>query len=147
MFKLGFEKVPFWECLCVHYDKKVFLSAYADDYKMAGRKSNIGPMWAAMKAEGLDLEPSVPLCENVFLGCGQREVLPDRVLIGEKLESFRKLCYGGPSGKAQGDLEPLQEPVTQISAKKSKKKHEAEIPTFTCHTVGKWSKRSSESLC
>ena len=84
MFKLGFEKVPFWECLCVHYDKKVFLSAYADDYKMAGRKSNIGPMWAAMKAEGLDLEPSVPLCENVFLGCGQREVLPDRVLIGEK---------------------------------------------------------------
>ena len=90
---------------------------------MAGRKSNMGPMWAAMKAEGLDLEPSVPLSQNVYPGCDRREVLPDRVLIGEKLETFRRLCYGGSSGKAQGDLEPLQEPVTQTSAEKSKKKH------------------------
>jgi len=45
LFKLGFEKVPSWECLYVHYDKKLFLSAYVDDCKMAGRQSNIGPMW------------------------------------------------------------------------------------------------------
>ncbi len=133
----------------MRYDKKLFLSAYVDDYKMAGRKSNVGPRWAAMKAEGLDLEPSVPLSKNVYLGCGQQEVLPDRALIGEKLETFRKLCFGGPSGKAQGDLEPLQEPVTQTSAKKSRNKQakKAQFPTFTCHTVGKWSKQSSESFC
>ena len=51
---------------------------------MAGRKLNIAPMWAAMRKEGLDLEPSVPLNQNVYLGCGQKEILPDRVLISEK---------------------------------------------------------------
>ncbi len=107
----------------MHYDKKRFLSAYVDDYKMAGRHSNIAPMWAAMKAEGLDLEPSVPLSKNVYLGCGQREVLPDRALIGEKLESFKRICFGGPSGKVEGDLCELQEPsVDTTSKKKSKKK-------------------------
>ena len=102
LFKLGFEKVPSWECLYVHYDKKLFLSAYVDDYKMAGRETNIGPMWAAMKAEGLDLEPSVPLCKNVYHGCGQKEVQPDRALINEKLETFRRICFRRTIGESRG---------------------------------------------
>ena len=103
LFKLGFDHVPSWECLYVHYETKLFLSDYVDDYKMAGRKRNIGPMWAAMKAEGLDLEPSVPLSQNVYLGCGQQEVLPDRALFDDKMESFKMICFGGPSGKVEGD--------------------------------------------
>ena len=75
----------------MHYDKKLFLSAYVDDYKMAGRAENIGPMWAAMKAAGLDLEPSVPLSKNVCLGCGQMDVEPDPALISQKLECFQRI--------------------------------------------------------
>ena len=59
---------------------------------MAGRKFNIAPMWAAMKAEGLDLEPSVPLSQNVYLGCGQKEFFPDRVLLSEKNARFFRGC-------------------------------------------------------
>ena len=78
----------------MHYDKKLFLFAYVDDYKMAGRAENIGPMWAAMKAAGLDLEPSVPLSKNVYLGCGQMDVEPGPALISQKLECFQ---LGQPS--------------------------------------------------
>ena len=60
---------------------------------MAGRKFNIAPMWAAMKAEGLDLEPSVPLNQNVYLGCGQKEVFPDRVLLSEKTKAFSEIVF------------------------------------------------------
>ena len=45
LLKVGFEKVKSWECLYVHRARKLFLSAYVDDYKMAGLKENIAPMW------------------------------------------------------------------------------------------------------
>ena len=38
LLKVGFEKVKSWECLYVHREKQLFLSAYIDDYKMAGKK-------------------------------------------------------------------------------------------------------------
>ena len=34
--KHGWEKVPNWECLCVHRQKVLFLSLYVDDIKLAG---------------------------------------------------------------------------------------------------------------
>ena len=90
---------------------------------MASRSENIGPMWAAMKAAGLDLEPSVPLSKNVYLGCGQMDVEPDLALIRQKLESFQKICFGEPSGKTEGNLEDLLEnPGGDTAAKSPKKK-------------------------
>ena len=44
LFKLGFGKVKSWECLYVNRAKKLFLSAYVNDYKIAERKGNIAPM-------------------------------------------------------------------------------------------------------
>jgi hypothetical protein len=38
IMKLGFENVQSWECLYVHREKQVFLSAYADDYKNGREK-------------------------------------------------------------------------------------------------------------
>ena len=65
LFKLGFGKVKSWECLYDNRARQLCLSAYVEDYKMAGRKQNIAHTWAALRAEGLDLEPPVPL--HVFL--------------------------------------------------------------------------------
>ena len=63
------------------------------------------------------------------LGVGPQEVLPDRALSGETLESLRKICFGGPSGKAEGDLCQLQEPsVDETSPKKSKKQNKNPKP-------------------
>ena len=104
----------------MHYDKRLFLSAYVDGYKMAGRAENIGPMWAAMKAAGLGLEPSLPLSKNVYLGCGQKDAETDRALISQKFECFQRICLGGPSGKAEGDLcDLLEAPRGTTSNKKA----------------------------
>lgn len=43
--KCGFEKVVGWECFYVHREKQLFLIVYVDDFKMAGVKDNIKPMW------------------------------------------------------------------------------------------------------
>ena len=94
LIKCGFEKVKSWESLYVHKAKKVFLSAYVDDYKMAGLKENIGPMWETLCANGLELEQTVSLKSNVYLGCAQWEIVPDINLIFEKREMMTRLCHG-----------------------------------------------------
>jgi hypothetical protein len=132
IMKLGFEKVQSWECLYVHREKQVFLSAYVDDYKMAGKKKNISPMWAALKGEGL--EPPVPLRSNIYLGCQQREVHPDLKLVSEKREMFTRLCFGGGSGKpdftAGGDLlrDKSDDDLRPAPKPKNKKKKMAHFP-------------------
>ena len=35
--------------ISVHRDKGLFLSAYVDDIKLAGKKQNIDPMWKVHK--------------------------------------------------------------------------------------------------
>ena len=52
---------------------------YVDDFKMAGKRENLAPMWKALKEEGkLDLEDPVLVHENVYLGNAQVEInLPD----------------------------------------------------------------------
>ena len=98
IFRAGFERIPGWECLFVHRAKGLFLSIYVDDFKMAGRKENIKPMWDLLsnKEWGLDLETPVPVYENVYLGNAQQIIDPpiedsklksqmmDSLLIGTK---------------------------------------------------------------
>ena len=103
LLKCGFEKVKSWECLYFHRSKQIFLSAYVDDYKMAGKKENIAPMWATLRANGLELEESVSLKSNVYLGCAQREIIPDMDLLAAKREMMNRLCHGdGTTGKPDG---------------------------------------------
>ena len=46
-----------------------------DDLKMAGKKENIKPMWAEMKAF-MDLEDPNKMVDNQYLGCAQKEIVP-----------------------------------------------------------------------
>ena len=39
LLKHGWEKIPNWECLFVHRERRLFLSVYVDDIKLAGKKS------------------------------------------------------------------------------------------------------------
>ena len=79
----GFEKIPSWECLYVNPVKQLFLSVYVDDFKMAGNAENLPLMWQEL-GKCIDLEPSVPLDGNVYLGCGQSDVVTDEALVSEK---------------------------------------------------------------
>ena len=51
LLKHGWEKIPNWECLFVHRQKRLFLSVYVDDIKLAGKKQNIDPMWKVLNKE------------------------------------------------------------------------------------------------
>ena len=45
LLKHGWEKIPNCEYLFVHLEKGLFLSAYVDDIRLAGKKQNLDPMW------------------------------------------------------------------------------------------------------
>ena len=91
----GFKPVQGWECLYKHPVKKLFLSIYVDDFKMAGLRENLTPMWAELR-KGLDIELECPLHSNVYLGCGQEVIAPVESEVEAKRELFRKLFADKP---------------------------------------------------
>ena len=91
IFKAGFEKVMGHECLYVNKEKQLFLSVYVDDFKMAGKASNITPMWKVL-GKDLELDPPVPSTSAVYLGCTQAPWIPDAALAQAK-HMFDKSLY------------------------------------------------------
>ena len=72
LLKCGWEKVSNWDCLFEHRQKRLFLSVYADDLKLAGKKQNIHPMWKVLNKE-VDLGEPTSFLDHVYLGCTQRQ--------------------------------------------------------------------------
>ena len=52
--------------------KRLFLSVYVVDIKLAGKKQNIVPMWKLLKKE-VDLGEPTSFLDHVYLGCTQRQ--------------------------------------------------------------------------
>ena len=73
-----------------HVKDQLFLSVYVDDFKMAGNKSTLKPMWEKI-GKRIKLEESVPLDGNVYLGCGQHNVKTNLKLLKEKEEFWKDL--------------------------------------------------------
>ena len=65
-------KVSIWECLFVHREKGLFLSAHVDDTKPGGKKQNINPMWKVLNKE-VDLGEPTSFLDHVYFGCTQRQ--------------------------------------------------------------------------
>ena len=64
----------------MHKQKKLFLSVYVDDFKMAGDASQLKDMWARL-GKRFDLDPPTPLHKTVYLGNQQVNVeVPDSVI-------------------------------------------------------------------
>ena len=90
---------------------------------MAGKKEHFTPMWDSLRKEGIDLEPPVPLSQNVYLGCGQKIVQPNMALISQKREMFQRICHSSDFGKptsSAGGGDPLKETLQGPSATDSK---------------------------
>ena len=122
LFSEGWERVKGWECLYLHREAQLFLSVYVDDFKMVGKVENMGPMWKTLK-EKMELEPSTPLVDQVYLGCNQREADVDEELIATKADLFKRITT--TSVNAGGDLEQLEDKtpsnVDQVVAARSSK--------------------------
>ena len=63
---------------------------YVDDFRMAGKKENLAPMWKILRKD-LELEDSVPSHTNTYLGCNQRNIKIDNTLVNEKDAMFTRL--------------------------------------------------------
>ena len=88
------------ECLYVNKEKQLFLSVYVDDFKMAGKASNITPMWKVLGRD-LELDPPVTSTKAVYLGCAQAPWIPDAGMVQNK-QLFYKSLYN-PKPVAGGD--------------------------------------------
>ena len=119
-----------WECLFKHREQQLFLSVYVDDFKMAGKKTNIAPMWKKLR-EKLDLEPRVSLSSNVYLGCGQREIPVQKDLQTGKTELFKRLFAKNkvslPDTHKHEDAESTRAPSTDDDSNSI----EIDLPTKT----------------
>ena len=72
LLKHGWEKeVPNWGMSLCTSSKRLFLSVYVDDIKLAGMKQNLDPMWKLLDKE-VDLGEPTSFLDHVFLGCTQR---------------------------------------------------------------------------
>ena len=67
-----FDKVSNFECLCVHREKGLILLVFVDDFKLAGKKQNIDPMWKVFNKE-VDLREPTSFFDHENLGCTQRQ--------------------------------------------------------------------------
>ena len=56
----------------MHRVKGLFLSVYADDIILAGKKQNIDPMWKVLNKE-VNLGEPTSFLDHVYLGCTQRQ--------------------------------------------------------------------------
>ena len=92
LLKYGCEKVSNWECLFVNRAKRLFLSVYVDDIKMAGRTENIKLTWKILM-EDVDLEEPTSFLDHVHLDCTQRECTTSNEIVTQgktTCKSFRE---------------------------------------------------------
>ena len=64
----GWEKVPNWECSFVTEKKRrLFLSVYVDEIKLAGKEQNISPTWKILMKD-VDLGEPTSFLDHMYLG-------------------------------------------------------------------------------
>ena len=61
----GFVQVQGWECLFVHYELRMVLSVYVDDFKMAGPKENLAKAWDLIRSHGIKLDEPTKFTSQV----------------------------------------------------------------------------------
>ena len=99
LLKYGWEKVSNWECLFVHSEKGLFLSAYVDVIKLAGKKQNINPMWKLLNKE-VDLrEPTTSFLDHVYLACTQRQCEISKDIVDNDRTMFESRITACGTGK------------------------------------------------
>ena len=71
VMSVGFEPVDGWECLYYHKEKRMFLSIYVDDFRMADLKANMKFLWAELRKKlvayfaGVQESVTVLCCDKV----------------------------------------------------------------------------------
>ena len=99
LLKHGWEKIPNWECLFVHREKRLFLSVYVDDKKLTGKKQNLDPMWKVLNKE-VDLGEPTSFLDHVYLDCTQRKCEIKQRYCGQLQNHVRIANFRGEKQKS-----------------------------------------------
>ena len=94
----GWAKVPNWECFFVNREKRLFLSVYVDDVKLAGKKQNIVPLWKVLMKD-VDLGEPTSFLDHVYLGCTQREFQSSKDIVDNYRSMFESKISAGATEK------------------------------------------------
>ena len=94
-----------------HEQYKVILSVYVDDFKMAGRHSELAKAWKAIRGPG-KLELDEPADFGPYLGCDQLRSTITQEEAKERLKNTYPLVSGtDASGEPPGDSPDAPEKV------------------------------------
>ena len=147
ILKHCWEKVSNWECFFVHREKGLFLSVYADDTKLAGKKQNIDPMWKLLNKE-VDLGEPTSFLDHVYLGCTQRQceiskdivdnyrtMFESRISAGgtEKLPFFENLRISSWSYDMEGHAKKRAQRYCELANKTTQQLFQVSTPCIDDH--------------
>ena len=147
LLKYGWEKVFNWECLFVHSEKGLFLSVYVDDFKLAGKKQNINPMWTVLNKE-VDLEEPTSFLDHVYLGCTQRQCEISKDIVDKYRTMFESRISAGGTDKLpcsenlrisswfydmEGHAKKCVERYCQLANKTTQQLYKVSIPCIDDH--------------
>ena len=78
--------------------KRLFLSVYVDDIKLAGKKQNIDPMWKVLNKDVDSSEPT-SLLDHENLGCTQRQCEISKDIVDNYRTMFESSISAGATEK------------------------------------------------
>jgi hypothetical protein len=89
---------------------------------MAGKAANLSKMWRRL-GEMLYLDSPTPLCENVYLGCGQHDIKMPKQMLADKQALYKTLHADVVHNKSGGKpvAEDLDEPANGLTERGEKK--------------------------
>ena len=87
LLELGWEKSAELGMSFCSSKTGIFLSVFADDIKMAGKKQNMAAMWKKLM-KIVDTDEQTSFLDHVYLGCTQRECKPDETIIEQYTKMF-----------------------------------------------------------
>ena len=147
ILKHGWEKIPNWECLFVHRQKRLFLSVYVDDIKLAGKKQNLGPIWKLPNKE-VDLGEPTSFLDHVYFGGTQRQCQRSKDIVdnyrtmfesrisargSEKLPFRQNLRISSWSYVMAGHAKKCVERYCQLSNKTTQQLYKVSTPCIDDH--------------
>ena len=98
LLKYGWEKVSKLGISLCTSRKRLFLSVYVDDIKLAGKKQNLDPMWKVLNKE-VDLGEPTSFLDHVYLECTERKCEINKDIVDNYRTMFESRISTGATEK------------------------------------------------
>ena len=127
--------------------KRLFLSVYVDDIKLAGKKQNIDPMWKVLNKE-VELGEPTSFLDHACLGCTRRQCEVSKDIVDnyttmfesrisaeatEKLPCWENLCISSWSYDVEGHAKKCVERYCELAHRTTQQLYKVSTPRIDDH--------------